>query len=397
MRTFQGQNPENRRVHSCKSSPSKRKFHKVPDSVEVHIIDDDDDSSKDYSVEDASKQLVLYNPKITHDKQSDIDHYTLPGQSSKKSRCRGAVLPSIGAYTVQCANCYKWRIVPTKEKYEELRESISQELFVCTRASEWNRALSCDEPEDMSQDGSRVWALDKPNIAQPPPGWDREVRIRGASSKFADVYYTSPAGKRLRSLVEIGRYLAENPHYIREGVNLSQFSFATPKPLQEDYAQKRTFRDAHELPELPEIAQVDPLSWAAPPTHRELLTGPGSSTSGPADINQPEMSDHVNQPEVSEPPDQYRKMRTLKQVSRKCQRTLPAASSPFGEQINQPEMSDQDDLHQPEVSEPPAQYRKMKTLRQVSRKCQRTLPAASSPFGEQSGGHNFIDIDHVLL
>ncbi|CAN6173485.1 unnamed protein product [Urochloa humidicola] len=349
MRSFQGQNPEDSRVHSCKSWPPKRKFHKVPDSVEVHIIDDDDDddSSKDYSVEDASKQLVLYNPEITHDKQSDIHHYTSPGQSSKKSRYRGTVLPSIGAYTVQCANCYKWRIVPTKEKYEELRESISQQLFVCPRASEWNRALSCDEPEDMSQDGSRVWALDKPNIVQPPPGWDREVRIRGASSKFADVYYTSPSGKKLRSLVEIGRYLAENPQYIREGVNLSQFSFATPKPLQEDYVRKRTFRDAHELPELPEIAQVDPLSWAAPPTHRELLTGPGSSTSDPADINQPEMSDHVG-------------------------------------------------LHQPEVSESPAQHRKMRTLKQVSRKCQMTLPAASSPFGEQSGGH-FIDIDHVPL
>ncbi|OEL38764.1 Methyl-CpG-binding domain-containing protein 2 [Dichanthelium oligosanthes] len=190
MRTFQGQNPEHGRAHTCKSWPSEKKLCKVPESIEVHIIDDDD-SSKDCSVVDASNQLVLYNPEITHDKQSDIDHYTLPRQISKKPRYGyGTVLPSIGAYTVQCANCYKWRIVPTKEKYEELRETISQELFVCTRASEWNRELSCDEPEDMSQDGSRVWAIDKPNIAQPPPGWDREVRIRGASSKFADVYVT---------------------------------------------------------------------------------------------------------------------------------------------------------------------------------------------------------------
>ncbi|TKW22829.1 hypothetical protein SEVIR_4G253400v4 [Setaria viridis] len=319
MRTFQGQNPENRGDHTCKSLPSKKKLCKVPESVEGHIIDDDDDdSSKDYSVRDASKQVVLYNPEITHDKQSDTDYYTSPRQSSKKPRYGyGTVLPSIGAYTVQCATCYKWRIVPTKEKYEELRESISQELFVCTRASEWNRALSCDEPEDMSQDGSRVWALDKPNIAQPPPGWDREVRIRGASTKFADVYYTSPSGKKLRSLVEIGRYLKENPHYIREGVNLSQFSFATPKPLQEDYVRKHTLRDAHELLEFPEIAQVDPLCWAAPPTRRELLTGPSSSTSDPASINQPEMSDRVDlhQPEASEPPSRYRNMRALKQLS----------------------------------------------------------------------------------
>ncbi|PAN22509.1 hypothetical protein PAHAL_4G023900 [Panicum hallii] len=350
MRTFQGQNPENRRVHTSKSRPSKKKPCKVPESVEVHIIDDDDDdSTKDYSVGDASKQLVLYNPEITRDKQSDIDHHNSLRQSSKKPRYGyGTVLPSIGAYTVQCASCYKWRIVPTKEKYEELRESISQELFVCTRVSEWNRELSCDEPEDISQDGSRVWALDKPNIAQPPPGWDREVRIRVASTKFADVYYTSPSGKKLRSLVEIGRYLAENPHYIREGVNLSQFSFAIPKPLQEDYVRKRRLRDAHELPELPEIAQVDPLCWAAPPIRRELLAGPGSSTSYPAYSNQPEMPDPV-------------------------------------------------DLHQPEVSEPPPQYHKKRNRKQVSsRKCQSNLPATSCPFEEQSGGY-FIDIDHVAL
>jgi len=345
MRTFQGPNPENMEVHTSKSWPSKKKPCKVPESIEVHIIDDD--STKDYSVGDASKQLVLYNPEITHDKQSDIDHHTSLRQSSKKPRYgRGTVLPSI--YTVQCANCYKWRIVPTKEKYEELRESISQELFVCTRASEWNRELSCDEPEDIPQDGSRVWALDKPNIVQPPPGWDREVRIRGASTKFADVYYTSPSGKKLRSLVEIGRYLAENPHYIREGVNLSQFSFAIPRPLQEDYVRKRTHRDAHELPEFAEIAQVDPLCWAAPPIRRELLAGPGSSTSYPAYINQPEIADHV-------------------------------------------------DLHQSEVSEPPPQYRKKRMGKQVSsRKCQSNLPATSCPFEEQSGGH-FIDIDHVPL
>jgi hypothetical protein len=190
MRTFYGQNSENSGDHTCKSLPSKKKLYKVPESVEVHIIDDDDDdSSKDYSAQDTSKQLVLYNPEITHDKQGGIDHNTSPHRSSKKPRS-GTVLPSIGAYTVQCASCYKWRIVPTKEKYEELRESISQELFLCTRASEWNRALSCDEPEDLSQDGSRVWALDKPNIVQPPPGWDREVRLRGASTKFADVYVT---------------------------------------------------------------------------------------------------------------------------------------------------------------------------------------------------------------
>jgi hypothetical protein len=55
------------------------------------------------------------------------------------------------------------------------------------------------------------------------------------------------------------RYLAENPLYIREGVNLSQFSFAIPKPLHGVCVQKRT-REAHELPELADTAQ-GALNW----------------------------------------------------------------------------------------------------------------------------------------
>ncbi|KAJ1260735.1 hypothetical protein BS78_10G255300 [Paspalum vaginatum] len=310
MRTFQGQNPENRSAHASKSCRSKRKLCK----------------------------LVCYNPEVTHEKQADIDHHTSPRQSSKKPRHGyGTVLPSIGAYTVQCAHCFKWRIVPTKEKYEELRQSIREELFVCVRAREWDRELSCDELEDMSQDGSRVWAIDRPSIAQPPSGWDREVRIRGASSKFADVYYTSPSGKRLRSMVEIKRYLDENPNYTREGVSLSQFSFATPKPLQEDHIPKLTFGDAHEVPELPEIAQVDPLCLVVPPTRGEQFSEPGASTWGPADL--PEMSDRVglDQLQVSEPPTQPRKTKTMKQVpSRKCQRTPQAVSCSFQEQSGGP-------------------------------------------------------------
>jgi hypothetical protein len=212
MRTFQGRNPEGRRVSSCESRPTKKKCDlpdivsrpakkklcNIPDNVEAHIIDDDeDDSNKDYSMEDASKQPVLYNAEMTHDEQRAaevselVDHYTSPHQCFKKTKFGyGTVLPSIGTYTVQCSQCFKWRVVPTKQKYEELRETICQEHFVCERAREWNRVLACHDPEDVSQDGDRVWAMDKPNIAQPPPGWDREVRLRGASNKFADVYVT---------------------------------------------------------------------------------------------------------------------------------------------------------------------------------------------------------------
>jgi hypothetical protein len=99
------------------------------------------------------------------------------------------VLPSVGAFTVQCAKCFKWRLIPTKQKYEELREHILEEPFFCETAREWRPDISCDDPTDIDQDGSRLWAIDKPNIAQPPPGWQRLLRIRGeGSTKFADVY-----------------------------------------------------------------------------------------------------------------------------------------------------------------------------------------------------------------
>jgi hypothetical protein len=196
MGNFRGHSPETTTVHSHKSRRPRRKF------ITSDSDDDDDDySDKDYSVEEESNQLVLYEPRTTtHRKQREVQfaepiYLSTPLQqrSSKAKYGHSKVLPSIGAYTVQCADCFKWRIVPTKEKYEELRETICRQLFVCARACEWNRPLSCDDPEDMSQDENHVWALDKPEIPQPPPGWYRDVRIRGEGcSKFADVYVTVP-------------------------------------------------------------------------------------------------------------------------------------------------------------------------------------------------------------
>ncbi|TVU00265.1 hypothetical protein EJB05_54318, partial [Eragrostis curvula] len=59
------------------------------------------------------------------------------------------------------------------------------------RAQEWNCVLPCDDPEDMSPDGSKAWAIDKQNVAKPPLDWESVVRLRGASGKFADVLHFS--------------------------------------------------------------------------------------------------------------------------------------------------------------------------------------------------------------
>ncbi|KAK2972588.1 hypothetical protein RJ640_007760, partial [Escallonia rubra] len=212
---------------------------------------DEDNGTKDegnQSSENAQNQLVVYEP--TANGESEIVAVPDPNEYQPAPLRRhpfqdrtSRVLPSVGAFTVQCASCFQWRLIPTKEKYEEIREHISEQPFVCQAAREWRPEISCEDPPDILQDGSRLWAIDKPDIAQPPPGWQRLLRIRGeGSSKFADVYYVAPSGKRLRSMVEIQRYLLEHPEFMDEGVTMSQFSFQIPRPLQENYVRKRPAR-----------------------------------------------------------------------------------------------------------------------------------------------------------
>lgn len=248
----------------------------------------------------SENQLVLYDPKGNETEEEGAE----PNQSqtsSHKTQC-----PSIGAFTVQCATCLKWRLMPSMEKYEEIREQILEKPFYCETACEWKANVTCDVAEDISQDGTRVWAIDRPSISRPPAGWQRQLRIRGeGGTKFADVYVSFPPSSllvymsqftlcnsfcflfcfqilcysfRKEASIECGgpkvsfvtalfmidyqfcfvsnlldstlvissllacRYLNENPEYITQGVKLSQFSFQIPKPLRENYVRKRPAR-----------------------------------------------------------------------------------------------------------------------------------------------------------
>lgn len=144
--------------------------------------------------ENSQYQLVLYDPAINDAGNSEnavghVSHLPRFQRLHPFSDRTPRVLPSVGAFTVQCANCFKWRLIPTKERYEEIREHIIAQPFLCEMAREWKPDISCDDPPDITQDGSRLWAIDKPNIARPPTGWERLLRIRGeGSTKFADVY-----------------------------------------------------------------------------------------------------------------------------------------------------------------------------------------------------------------
>ncbi|XP_058207843.1 methyl-CpG-binding domain-containing protein 2-like [Rhododendron vialii] len=254
------------------------------------VEDNAEEDSK--SSEDSRNQLVIYDPAVNGAREIeaalDPNEYQPRNTFPFTSSC--VLLPSVGAFTVQCATCFKWRLVPTKEKYEEIREHISEEPFSCETAREWRPEISCEDPTDICQDDGRLWAIDKPNIAQPPPGWERLLRIRGeGSTKFADVYYVVPSGKRLRSMVEIQRYLLQHPEYMEAGVTMSQFSFQTPKPLQENYVRKRAparlttpvdggSNMVRMLPGFLQPSDVNPLAWAGPDGHTDVRLGPSVST-----------------------------------------------------------------------------------------------------------------------
>ena len=166
-------------MESSKFPQSSKKSQVVmPSDTNGSRVDNDD-----FSSESASNQMVVFNPEAGNKELDELGE-----NRSQKSGITRGISPSIGAFTVQCAKCFKWRLIPTKHKYEEIRERIIQEPFVCKRAREWRPNVTCNDPEDISQDGSRLWAIDKPNIAQPPRGWERQIRIRGeGGTKFADV------------------------------------------------------------------------------------------------------------------------------------------------------------------------------------------------------------------
>ncbi|KAI3814772.1 hypothetical protein L1987_14416 [Smallanthus sonchifolius] len=251
-------NLEDGNFRSTPMQPKRKDQNIIENVIELSSSESEDENTP--SCNDSNQQLVLYDPSVNGGSVAE----DFPCPVSYKPPPVKRILPAVGAFTVQCANCFKWRFIPTKEKYEEIREHIIEKPFVCASAHEWRPGVSCDDPPDIEQDGSRIWAIDKPNIAQPPPGWQRDLRIRGeGGTKFADIYYTPPTGgKVLRSIHEVGKYLIEHPEYVEQGVTLAQFSFQVPKPLREDYIRKRPSSVA-ELPDgnsmrMPEYIQPSP-------------------------------------------------------------------------------------------------------------------------------------------
>ncbi|KAL2503254.1 Methyl-CpG-binding domain-containing protein 2 [Forsythia ovata] len=168
-----------------------------------------------------SKGLVLFEPVDNRAGESE----SVPDPTGHWT----SGVEYIRDFAVQCASCFKWRLIPTEEKYMEIREHINKHPFLCKTAREWRPSITCNDPTDIAQDGSWRWAFDKCSIPQPPPGWQRRMKIRSfRNTKYADVYYEAPSKEQLRSLADIHKYLDAHPLHIEDGVNLSQFSFETP-------------------------------------------------------------------------------------------------------------------------------------------------------------------------
>ncbi|MCO5567784.1 hypothetical protein L7F22_021480 [Adiantum nelumboides] len=196
----------------------------------------------------SQKSAVSEYKQLVHTPTAETHQIDTSKSSDSCNDTPPRILPTIKAFSAQCSSCLKWRLIPTKELYEEIRQTVTENPFVCSRASSWHPDASCNDPSDMSQDASLLWAIDQPDIPLAPAGWERLLCFRGeGSGKFADVYYRSPTGTRLRSMRDVERFLVEHPEYVSAGVQKSQFSFLKPKPLHPRYIRKRSPEASREM------------------------------------------------------------------------------------------------------------------------------------------------------
>ncbi|KAH6766329.1 methyl-CPG-binding domain 4 [Perilla frutescens var. hirtella] len=146
-------------------------------------------------------------------------------QQSKRQSVNGINLVDI--WSVQCGECFKWRLIPTEEEFEEIRSKITDDPFVCSKKPD----VSCDDPADIERDDSRTWAIHKPGIPETPAGFKRRLVMRKDFSKM-DCYYDAPNGKKFRALTDVSKFLDKFPKYKRD-ISTADFSFTSPKIMDD--------------------------------------------------------------------------------------------------------------------------------------------------------------------
>jgi len=95
-------------------------------------------SSSDLSNNDTPKNLVLYDLVTNGDNQYQL---TLDPFWCITPSLDPKVLLIVVVFTIQCNSCSKWRLIPTKKKYEEIHDNILQNSFVCYKAWEWRHDI----------------------------------------------------------------------------------------------------------------------------------------------------------------------------------------------------------------------------------------------------------------
>ncbi|KAL8028987.1 hypothetical protein ABFX02_14G198900 [Erythranthe guttata] len=132
-------------------------------------------------------------------------------------------------WSAQCGECFKWRIIPSEEEYEEIRSKFIEDPFVCSKRA----GVSCKDKADIEYDKSRTWVIDKPNTPKTPAGFKRRMTLRRDGSKI-DCHYKTPNGtKQLRTPTDVSNFLTSYPEYNNGYISVQHFSFITPKIMQD--------------------------------------------------------------------------------------------------------------------------------------------------------------------
>lgn len=126
-------------------------------------------------------------------------------------------------WSAQCGECFKWRLIPTEEEFEEIRSKFIEDPFVCSKKPN----VSCEDPADIERDESRIWAIHKPELPKTPRGFKKSMVLRKDLSRM-DCYYSTPNGKKIRASTDVPKFLDKFPKY-KKDLSSNDFSFNSPK------------------------------------------------------------------------------------------------------------------------------------------------------------------------
>lgn len=148
----------------------------------------------------------------------------------------GTVSNFVDLWSAQCGECFKWRLIPTEEEFEEIRSKFIEDPFVCSKIPN----ICCNDPAEIEYDNTRVWAIHRPNTPKTPEGFKRRLMMRKDCSR-ADCSYQTPKGKSLRSLAEVSRFLDNYPEY-KKIASVNDFCFRQPKIMEDTVAAAKKVR-----------------------------------------------------------------------------------------------------------------------------------------------------------